>query len=206
MENDANARKAGGPPALPVWRSRGYLPHYDSDKVFQFITYRLADSLPKSVIEALRRRHDGDEASFHKAVEAGLDGCHGCCVLRRPEVARLVIENWRHFHGVRYGLIGWVVMPNHVHLLIYPFPGHGLAEIVHGWKSYTAKRVLEMRGVDFADHRVWQEEYRDRFIRDERHYHAALAYIVNNPVKAKLAERPEQWPWSHVSGREGAAS
>jgi len=46
---------------------------------------------------------------------------------------------------------------------------------------------------------VWHREYWDRFIRNERHFQQAVEYIHQNPVKAGLVERPEQWPWSSAS-------
>ncbi|MGC9336135.1 MAG: REP-associated tyrosine transposase, partial [Anaerolineae bacterium] len=58
-----------------------------------------------------------------RQIEAWLDAGHGCCVLGWPEAAACVVENWRHFVGERYDLIAWVVMPNHVHLLIRVYEG-----------------------------------------------------------------------------------
>lgn len=82
---------------------------------------------------------------------------------------------------------------NHVHTLIEPLEGNPLARIVHSWKSYTAKeanRILGRAG------RFWSPEYFDRYIRDERHLVNAISYIHHNPVKAGLAEQPEDWPFS----------
>jgi REP element-mobilizing transposase RayT len=72
-----------------------------------------------------------------------------------------------HFDGQRYRLLAWVVMPNHVHVLIETMTGHTLAAVLHSWKSYTAKEANRLLGRtgDF-----WQPEYFDRFIRDDRHF------------------------------------
>jgi putative transposase len=153
------------------------------------VTYRLADALPREVVrecEALK----GDEARRH--LEQHLDAGYGTRILVRPIVARLVIENWRHFDGERYHLIDWVVMPNHVHVVLETIDGHSLSTIVHSWKSYTAKRIA-WRG------RLWQADYWDRFIRDQVHLDAASSYVVNNPVSAGLCRRPQDWPWSSAS-------
>lgn len=172
------------------WRSRGYLPHFDAPGVRQMITYRLADAMPAS------RRHEWeallaleDERARRIKIEAYLDAGHGECHLRRPDIAAVIQENLLHFDGTRYRLLAWMVMPNHVHALIETSQTP-LAEILHGWKSYTGKaanRLLRRTG-DF-----WQPEYFDRCIRDEEHLAKAVRYIENNPVKAGLAKSPEEW-------------
>jgi REP element-mobilizing transposase RayT len=109
--------------------------------------------------------------------------------LRRPEIAALVQENLLHLDGTRYRLLAWVVMPNHVHALI-EIRQTPLAEILHGWKSFTGKaanRLLNRSG-DF-----WRNEYFDRFIRDEEHFRKAMRYIESNPVKAGLVKSAEEW-------------
>jgi putative DNA methylase len=172
------------------WRSRGYLPHFDAPGVRQMITYRLADAMPAS------RRHEWgallalkDERTRRIKVETYLDAGHGECHLRRPEIAALVQENLLHFDGTRYCLLAWVVMPNHVHALIEILQTP-LAEILHGWKSYTGKAANRL-----ANHTgdFWQPEYFDRYIRDKEHQAKAVRYIENNPVKAGLARSPEEW-------------
>ena len=205
------------------WYSRGYLPHCDYPGLLQSITYRLADSLPASALE----RMDAELRSLppqqrirarRRRIEEWLDAGHGCCVLRWPEAAVCVVENWQHFAGERYDLIAWVVMPNHVHLLIRVYEGISLGKIVQSWKSYTGRRIRAMMEEGQAGARrsqagrsseelvggVWMREYWDRYIRDERHFEAVVGYIHDNPVKAALVETAEDWPWS--SAREFAES
>jgi putative DNA methylase len=180
------------------WCSRGYLPHFDAPGVRQMITYRLADAMPASrqrEWEALLALEDERERRIK--IEAYLDAGYGECYLRHPEIAALVQENLLHFDGSRYRLLAWVVMPNHVHSLIETSQTP-LAEILHGWKSYTGKaanRLLKRTG-DF-----WQPEYFDRYIRDEEHLAKAVRYIENNPVKAGLAKLPEEWLFSSARFR-----
>jgi len=185
------------------WRSRGYLPHFDAPGVRQMITYRLEDAMPAN------RRHEWetllaieDEREKRIRIESYLDAGHGECHLRQPEIAALVQENLLHFDGTRYRLLAWVVMPNHVHALIETAQTP-LAEILHGWKSYTGKaanRLLERTG-DF-----WQAEYFDRYIRDEEHFRKAVRYIENNPVKAGLAKSPEEWIFGSARHRSADGS
>ena len=172
------------------WYSR-FLPHYDSNGKYQMITYRLNDSVPKDVVGLIN--------NDRRKLEIKLDSCLGSCLLGKPEYAEVVIENWKHFHNVRYDLIAYVVMPNHVHLLIKTKNDWDLSKIVYSWKSFTAKSILSKErkiNPDFNMESLWAREYCDRFIRDGNHYLNAIQYILNNPVKARLAQSQDQWPFS----------
>ncbi len=108
-----------------------------------------------------------------------------------------------HFDGKRYRLLGWCVMPNHVHGVIETIEGYPLERIVHSWKSYTANetnRILRREG------RLWQREYHDRFIRDEKHFVRAMRYVEGNAMLAGLVARAEDWRWcSAWRGRRHSA-
>jgi REP element-mobilizing transposase RayT len=88
-------------------------------------------------------------------------------------------------------------MPNHVHVVIEPLQGERLGEIVSSWKRFTARRANERLG---QEGRFWQEDYWDRFIRNETHLSAA--YVENNPVKAGLVNDARLWLWSSARRRE----
>jgi putative DNA methylase len=183
------------------WHHRGYLPHYDASRALQSITYRLADSLPRSVLQrfAAELAHETDserQRELRRRSEDFLDSGHGSCVLGQPAIAEAVLAAWRHFHGQRYCLHAWIVMPNHVHVLCEPLAGHTIPQIVGVWKSFTALAINRLLGRSGA---LWMEDYWDRFIRDETHYHRVIAYIHDNPVKAGLASSPEDWPWSSAA-------
>lgn len=106
------------------WYRPRKLPHFDATGRYQAITYRLADSLPRAVLDrlALELDHLDDQTQYEvekrKRIEAHLDKGYGSCVLRSPQYAALVEDTWKHFDGVKYDLIAWVVMPNHCHVLI----------------------------------------------------------------------------------------
>jgi putative DNA methylase len=194
-------------PLQPV-HSRGYLPHWEAGETPQSITFRTADSLPKSVLEQwqtelARLPVEQQTRERRKRIEEALDRGRGACVLARAELATIVEEALRHFDGSRYRLHAWVIMPNHVHVLITPLSGHSLSEILHTWKSYTAKLINKQLG---QTGQFWQEEYFDRMIRDDQHFDAALEYIHNNPVKAGLCANAGDWPFSsaHGEGEERA--
>jgi REP element-mobilizing transposase RayT len=179
------------------WYSRGYLPHFDHIDVVQMITFRLADSLPRERLDQIEksvgRENDGEK---RRQIELFLDTGHGSCVLREPQTGSMVEDALLHFDGQRYRLIEWVVMPNHVHLLVELFPEWMLPEVLKSWKSYTsheANRILGRSG------QFWQEDYFDRFIRDLKHFENAKQYIRENPVTAGLVKLPEDWLCSSAS-------
>jgi putative transposase len=173
------------------WYSRGYLPHFDSEDVVQFITFRLADSLPTDVARSLAHESE-DPLHFDRL----LDGGAGECWLQQPRIADLVEGALLHFDGTRYRLLAWCIMPNHVHVLIETVAGHPLPDVVQAWKGYmgsAANRLLGRKGP------FWQSDYFDRYMRNERHVAATVEYIEQNPVKAGLVSEASHWRWS--SGR-----
>jgi len=181
------------------WHSRGYLPHLDVPSLLQSVTFHLADSLPKTAIEQLYAGTRPDDPEQLRRVERWLDAGHGACWLARPEIARVVEEAFLHFDGERYRLLCWVVMPNHVHLLIETSRDHPLPNVVQAWKSYSSKRanrLLERTGT------FWARDYFDRYIRDDQHLKAVVHYIENNPVRAGLVDQPEGWPFGSARRRK----
>ncbi len=187
--------------ATKGWHSRGYLPHFDMSGLYQGITYRLADSLPGSagVPPASPSQSDAQKAERRKQIERDLNKGYGSCILRDRKIAKIVVDAWKYFDGKRYDLVAYVVMPNHVHVLIKTCEGCSLSKVIHSWKSFTAHEIytyLRKCGRDARAPRVWQPDYFDRFIRDDRHFVQAIAYIHDNPVKAGLCRHASEWPWS----------
>jgi putative DNA methylase len=187
--------------ALPPegrWHSRGYLPHFDRSELTQFVTCHLADSLPKHVLERWKAELPNlesveEQILLQRRIEKYLDEGYGSAYLKQHRIARMVQNSLLHFEGEKYRLSAWVVMPNHVHLLATTLPGHSLSEIMHSLKSFTsheANKVLRREG------QFWFEDYFDRYIRDTRHFANTVRYIENNPVKANLCAKPEDWPFS----------
>lgn len=187
--------------------SRGYLPHRDYHDSIQAITFRLADSLPRHVIDQWNRELRESLAStdeqlakkaaieLHRRIARYEDASHGACHLREPEIASIVVEKLKSGHPADYRLIDWCVMPNHVHALIRLTGDKPLGEIVQAWKGGSAiriNRLLSRKG------RFWARDFHDRFIRNEKHFHNACRYIHQNPVKAGLCGNPEDWPHSSI--------
>jgi len=167
------------------WHSRNYLPHFDSQDVVQFVTFRLADSLPASALESLKNT-DKSETMRHEMLDRGW----GECWLRSEPIARLVEEAFLEFDGMRYRLHAWTVMPNHVHVLFTVLPDNPLGSIVGSWKRFTARKANEFWGRTGT---FWQTEYWDRFIRNDEHYGKTEEYIDQNPVRAGLISEPRLW-------------
>jgi REP element-mobilizing transposase RayT len=193
-------QEEGAPPREHKgWHVPRALPHFDSPEIVQAITFRLADALPRGVV--LARKDEGDAARRRRSA-AALDAGRGACLLSDPALAGIVEAALLGGVGSSYEMFAWVIMPNHVHALIAPAAGSRLADILHAWKSWTAKAINRDRG---AEDQVWQKEYFDRFIRDERHFSATVAYIEENPVRAGLAAKPGDWRFSSARRREGGS-
>jgi REP element-mobilizing transposase RayT len=141
------------------------------------------------------------EPAYRTRIERYLDAGHGSCLLRRPDIASLIVHHWFARDTQDYRLLAWIVMPNHVHVLIEPMSGHSLSDIVGAWKSITSRRIKKLTGTMDA---IWQADYWDRYIRDETHYHNAMSYVHHNPVLARLVAAAEDWPWSSASRRHAA--
>jgi REP element-mobilizing transposase RayT len=189
MEDSTTSRHRG-------WHNRLYLPHFDSPALIQAVTFRLADALPPEVLSGLVLQPQSRERRIR--IDEFLDTGLGSCVLSNSTAATIVEDALLYFESERYRLIAWCVMPNHVHVLVEPAAGFRLGDVVHSWKSYTAKAINAQLGRAGP---LWQADYYDRFIRNEEHLQASIAYIEENPVKANLAKQASDWQWSSARRR-----
>ncbi len=180
------------------WYSRGYLPHFDAAGTVQAVTFRLADSLPRHVVDMLIEQSKDDSAKLRHWTAAELDRCHGACLLSEEDAARVVETALHHFDGDRYHLLAWVIMPNHIHALVEMVPGWPLGCLVKSWKAFSAARINRVLGRSGG---LWQPDYFDRRIRGDAHLAAAVRYIEENPVTAGLVPRRQDWPYSSAAMR-----
>jgi REP element-mobilizing transposase RayT len=207
-----------------LFRTRGYLPHLESEGSTYFVTFRLAGTMPRSVLQGWQLERDaivkrarslGRDLSAYETtrlwelqaeyIEKYLDSGVGECWLNNPDVAKMVVNAMNHFNGLRYFLHAWCVMPNHSHVVFTPTVENSeshqerpLAPIMHSWKSFTASeanRILRRAG------QFWQEEYYDHLIRDEEEFLHFINYTLQNPVKAGLCRHWTEWKWSGCSER-----
>jgi REP element-mobilizing transposase RayT len=182
---------------MAYYQPRG-LPHWDPGDAALFITWRLHGSLPAlppewEVLPASQR---------FLTLDQGLDRVStGPHWLKNPAVAACVARTLQYGAEVLglYDLAAWVIMSNHVHILVEPHTP--LARITKSIKNYSAKeanRILGRTGRPF-----WQNESYDRVVRNSKEFDEIVEYIEFNPVSAAVAEAPEAWRWSSAWARVG---
>ena len=176
---------------------RKNLPHWTQSGSTYFVTFRLADSIAQSRIseykelrEKWKENHlppytESEQVQFDELfseqVNSWLDEGAGACILGKPEISQIVADTLTHFEGERYELDEWVIMPNHVHVLVTPLSGFDLEDILHSWKSYSAHAINKTTGQKGA---VWKHESYDHIVRDLEELNRIRRYIRNNPAKA----------------------
>ncbi len=194
---------------------RDHLPHLKREGASYFVTFRLAGTLPREVLTQLKQEREAILAqaqaarrplSWHEQeelfrwyssrVDRYLDAGHGGCCLRQPEIAALVADALRFHAGQRFELSAWVVMPNHVHVMVRPLPGWTLSQILQSWKGFTAHAANDRLGRQ--GQAFWQPESFDHLVRDDEDLHRCCHYTTMNPVNAGLCARPEDWRWNSL--------
>ncbi len=179
------------------------LPHWHPRGKALFVTWRLYGSLPRS------SRGPGDPpekispGKRFAAQDRLLDRAEtGPVWLRDPQVARRVVDAIRRGDAElhQYDLHAFVVMPNHVHILLTP--SASLDRITKGIKGMTAREANRILGR--SGQRFWQDESFDHWVRSGAEFRRIQSYIERNPVSPGLAEKPEDWPWSSAANRAQA--
>lgn len=207
---------------MPFYRR--YLPHWQEPGAEYFVTFRLAGSLPKDVIQQLkdsrdilkkdfdenvdyRLRNRRSDALFFKKYESLLErqstGPHW---LKKKSIAAIVMEALHFRDHKEYDLYAYCIMSNHVHMVfrdLSPNQPDILSEneksfpvtkIMHSLKSYTA--LMANRELDRTG-AFWHEESYDRMIRNANELENTIKYTLNNPVKINLVENWRDWPFSY---------
>ena len=201
-------------PRAPVFSYRRNLPHWRHEGCTYFVTFRLADSIPRRILlaweeerkswlvahgipDGLRgtdfsRRYLEVDLRVRRAFErrqahrlhVELDRGQGSCLLARTAVRDALRDALRHFHGERCWCGDWVIMPNHVHWLATPMPGWKLESILNSIKGFVSAQATS-RGEKTG--RLWQTESYDRLVRNREELGIFRKYIADNPGKAHLA-------------------
>ena len=189
----------------------GILPHWRQRGCTYFVTFRLVDSLPAPVLRELEHQRNqwlgcrGIQTSQpgwqsklarlppeerrayerHVAVllDKFLDVGHGACVLQQPSIAALVDSALNHFHETRVLAGDFVVMPNHVHVLMTPIDGFELEDLLKSIKGFTARQMNQELS---SSGPVWQRESHNHIVRDAEQLEAFQRYIAANPQQAGL--------------------
>jgi len=182
------------------WHCRGYHPHLNERQITQFVTFRLWDSLAKEDLTKLElelERMPPNRRGTWRArkIQGWLDAGAGSCTLRDPRAAGIVANAIKFGDQVDYIVEAYVIMPNHVHLLITLIGRLALSEIIQRLKSFTShqiNRTLSRSG------NFWRPDYYDRYVRNPAHFASVVEYIKMNPVDAGLCNHPHDWPWTWV--------
>jgi len=164
------------------------LPHYYETGQPLFVTFRLHGSLPAGHYFAGGQLTSGEAfVALDRLLDRELDGP---LYLKIPEVAQIVVEAIEAADG--HQPHAWVIMPNHVHLLMTP--SKNVPEVMRRLKGVTARyanQYLKREGQSF-----WQHESYDRLVRNIDEFDKITRYILWNPVKAGLASSPDDFEWS----------
>lgn len=180
---------------------RRHLPHWQKPEAALFLTWRLYGSLPRQKVEAYEHYREMSPGKAFVYFDEQLDAeAYGPTWLRDPKLAELIVNSLWYGADVLelYRLSRYVVMSNHVHVLFWP--DAVLAKITKSIKGFTAReanRLLGRTGQPF-----WQEESFDHWVRNGDEFNRIARYIEQNPVKAGLVRRAEDWPWSSAARKK----
>ncbi len=189
----------------------GNLPHWYQPGVTYFVTFRTEDSVPQPLSRSWHarrdvwlRRHGFDPTRddwksklrenpelddeyhgvFTREFRDFLDRGYGACELRDANLAEIVARSLRHFDGERYHLGDFVVMPNHVHLLVCLLGATEIERLCKSWKRFMAGEINRALG---RQGRFWQEESFDHLVRSPEQFEHFQRYMAANPSEAGLA-------------------
>ena len=182
------------------------LPHWFQPQATYFITLRTEDSLPRHIAQQwyakrsawlaqhgistsmpnwkdkLAELPEGLRKNFHQTFSwqymEYLDKGLGACVLKQPRLAKIVADSLLYFNGDRYHIGNFVIMPNHVHLLICLLDDTDLLRQCYSWKRFSAVKINKVLG---QTGRFWQEESFDHLVRSPEQFCAIQEYIRKNP-------------------------
>jgi len=165
----------------------------------------ILNSKEPDLINQITRLHRLQFLEFDHQLDKG---DFGPVWLQNPKVAQLVVEHLQRFDGQFYRLIGYTIMPNHVHVLL-DFSVQNRPEGVSNAPKY--------RNLDYVMNRIkgasaryinlhlkntgntfWQAGSYNRYIRDHRHWEATLNYIIQNPVEAGLCQHWFEHPFTWI--------
>ena len=192
------------PKTTEFWRNQ--LPHWEVESGTYFITIRCAGSLPKAVAERVATIHRTLQAiepaseefrllqrQYFLTTEKYLDAAHGFCPFREAHCCDLAVKALQSLDQQGWQVLHYAIMPNHLHALFATTKeANGMKIVWQRWKGSTARAGNEILGRRGA---FWQRDWFDRWMRDEAEMQKTIAYIRNNPVKAGLVQKWEDFPW-----------
>lgn len=168
--------------------TRRRLPHLSIVGRPVFVTFRLEGSLPQS--RGFPRNSMTSIAAF-KTMDLLLDeNRESPRCLAQTDIASLVRRSLQDVEAEGVNLHCWVIMPNHVHLLLTRSSDlPSLLQKLKGSTARMANQILERKGT------FWQSESYDYVVRNAQEFSAIERYILENPVRAGLVDRLDDYPW-----------
>lgn len=166
-----------------------FLPHWHPEQKWVFVTWKLAGSVPQNPAILTKDLPEGKRFAL---LDAEADrAVTGPLWLKDPRVAQIVADGIIELSKTLYGLAAWVIMANHVHIVILPkIP---LGKIMQKLKGSTARESNQILGRTGA---FWAIESYDHWIRTERDFHRVVRYVEWNPVRARLVTSMGDYQWS----------
>jgi len=195
----------------PVSITKRNLPHWHQKGKVYFVTFRLYDSIPQEIAEKIKReRHNWFEKNkidnmtdlhnlplekrieyyrlFSKRYDRLLDNGYGSCILADKKCRQIVEDTLKHFDNERYYLDKYVIMPNHVHVILIPKGEWTLSNILHSWKSFSAneinKRINRTR-------ELWMHESFDHIIRSAQQMEKIRVYIAGQTYSSNVNHKQD---------------
>ncbi|NWK55132.1 transposase [Verrucomicrobiaceae bacterium N1E253] len=190
-------------------KTKRKLPHWEQTGCTYFVTFRLHDAIPKSKLEDWNQRRklwlrsqnfdpetpssdltkqlspqqqkEYDQRFIHY-YHALLDSGSGSCLLKQTNNSQIVADSLLFFDRERYTMGDFIVMPNHVHLLVCPAVGWSLSQLLHSWKRFSSHEINKQNqrtGI------LWQPESYDHIVRNEVQLERIKKYIKHNPKGLK---------------------
>lgn len=176
---------------VDIWGHK--MPHWFQAHKTMFITFRLADSLPHHIIEEFladravmreelkvignKSRKFYEELMEHK-MESWLNNGHGNCILGNANVRQIVVGALRHYNFKEYLLHSFIIMPNHLHILLSPLTEKPINTVIGRIKGFTSFKIKKLLGIDSE---IWQQGMFDRIVRSDDEFKKYVDYIRNNP-------------------------
>lgn len=184
---------------------RRHLPHWEQTGRTYFVTFRLGDSIPKAKLAEWKAEKaewethhpkpwsDKEWKTYRKEFLDRIERCsdrgYGECHFGRPPIREIVSDALIFFDSedkkneARYEMNDFVIMPNHVHLLVRPLGEWKLGQLIHSWKSFTAHRINKQLNRSGS---LWMDERFDHLVRISESLEKFQGYIAENPMKARL--------------------
>jgi len=113
---------------------------------------------------------------------------------RNSRILLNCIDNFRK--KGRYPLLAFVIMPDHLHIMLKPNGNENISKIMHSIKRGSSRLINQMWSRKGP---IWQRSFYERIIRDEKEFWEKVNYVYNNPLRAGLVESPEDYPYSSAN-------